>query len=108
MINICQDVSTNWNITSDSLALWLAGHLNAEHVLLVKSASISKSSSGNLNARQSSESEMVDKDFPEFVKNQNPLYGGLIRTTWGSWRIYLQQTTIPRTISKRLLINNYN
>ncbi len=68
MINICQDVSTNWNITSDSLALWLAGHLNAEHVLLVKSASISKSSSGNLHARQLSESEMVDKDFPEFVK----------------------------------------
>ena len=63
MINACQDVSANWNITSDSLSLWLAAQLNAEHTMLVKSLS-----SKNLNARQLSESEMVDKDFPEFVK----------------------------------------
>jgi 5-(aminomethyl)-3-furanmethanol phosphate kinase len=63
IISSCQDVSANWNLTSDSLALWLAGHLNAEHTILVKSLSAS-----NMNARQLSESEMVDKDFPEFVK----------------------------------------
>ncbi len=63
MINACQDVSANWNITSDSLSLWLAAQLNAEHTMLVKSLG-----SKNLNARQLSESEMVDKDFPAFVK----------------------------------------
>jgi len=63
MINTCQDVSENWNITSDSLALWLAGQLDAEHAMLVKSLSLK-----NLKARQLSESEMVDKDFPDFVK----------------------------------------
>ena len=63
MINTCQDVSANWNLTSDSLALWLAGKLNAEHVILVKSLN-----SNNLNARQLSESDMADKDFPVFVK----------------------------------------
>jgi len=68
MINPCQDVSTNWNLTSDSLALWLADKLNAEHTMLVKSVSASNTDSGNANARQLSESEMVDKDFPEFVK----------------------------------------
>ena len=68
MINKCQDVSANWNLTSDSLALWLADHLNVEHVMLVKSLSVSKSCTGNMNARQLSESEMVDKDFPAFVK----------------------------------------
>ena len=63
MINACQDVSANWDLTSDSLALCLAEQLNAEHVILLKSLS-----SNNLNARQLSESGMVDKGFPEFVK----------------------------------------
>lgn len=75
MINTCQDISTNWRLTSDSLALWLTGHLNAEHALLVKSVNASKLSSGNLNARQLSEFEMVDKDFPEFVKkSESPIW----------------------------------
>jgi len=68
MINTCQDVSTNWNLTSDSLALWLADKLNAEHTMLVKSVSASNTDSGNANARQLSKSGMVDNDFPEFVK----------------------------------------
>jgi aspartokinase-like uncharacterized kinase len=37
MINACQDISSNWDLTSDSLALCLAEQLNAEHVMLVKS-----------------------------------------------------------------------
>ena len=63
MINACQNVSANWNLTSDSLALCLAEQLNAEHVMLIKSLSSNK-----LNARQLSEYEMVDKDFPDFVE----------------------------------------
>jgi aspartokinase-like uncharacterized kinase len=63
MINSCQHVSANWDLTSDSLAIWLAEQLNAEHVILLKSLS-----SNNLNSRQLSESGMVDKDFSEFVK----------------------------------------
>ncbi len=63
MINTCEDVSENWNLTSDSLALWLAGRLNAKHVLLIKSLSLNK-----LNSRALSESEMIDKDFPVFLK----------------------------------------
>ena len=68
MINTCQDVSTNWNLTSDSLALWLADKLNAEHTMLVKSVGVSKLNCRNSNARQLSETGMVDKGFPEFVK----------------------------------------
>jgi len=63
MIDTCQDITSNWNVTSDSLALWLAGKLNAEHTMLVKSLSAS-----NRNARQLSDFNMVDKAFPEFVK----------------------------------------
>jgi len=69
MITQCQELSSNWNLTSDSLALWLANQLNAEHTLLVKSLSAS-----NMNSRRLSELGMVDEDFPEFV---NKLESGL-------------------------------
>ena len=69
MITQCQKLSSNWNLTSDSLALWLANQLNAEHTLLVKSLSVS-----GMNSRQLSELGMVDEDFPEFV---NKLESGL-------------------------------
>lgn len=69
MITQCQKLSSNWNLTSDSLALWLASRLNAEHTLLVKSLSAS-----DMNSRQLSESGMVDEDFPEFA---NKLASGL-------------------------------
>lgn len=65
----CQDLSSNWKLTSDSLALWLASQLNAEHTLLVKSLSAS-----GMNSRQLSELGMVDENFPEFV---NKLDSGL-------------------------------
>ncbi|MCK5499144.1 MAG: hypothetical protein KAI77_08080 [Gammaproteobacteria bacterium] len=69
MVTHCQALSSNWNLTSDSLALWLANQLNAEHTLLVKSLSASE-----INSRQLSELGMVDENFPEFV---NKLESGL-------------------------------
>jgi len=80
MINPCQDVSINWNLTSDSLAIWLADKLNVEHTMLVKSVSASNTDYGNANARQLSESEMVDKDFPEFVKKSESVIWWLDKT----------------------------
>ncbi len=80
MINPCQDVSINWNLTSDSLAIWLADKLNVEHTMLVKSVSASNTDYGNAKARQLSESEMVDKDFPEFVKKSESAIWWLDKT----------------------------
>lgn len=34
------DVLTSWDVTSDSLALWLARQLNAEHLVVVKSCPV--------------------------------------------------------------------
>ena len=79
MINTCQDVSANWDLTSDSLALYLADQLNAKHVMLVKSLS-----SKNLNARQLSESKMVDKYFPEFVKKTESAVWWLAQNDMGA------------------------
>lgn len=62
MVNQCQALSSTWKLTSDSLALWLAGQLDAEHTLLVKSVSAE-----DMNSRQLSALNKVDEDFPEFV-----------------------------------------
>lgn len=39
-LNLAQqsDIPHTWDVTSDSLAAWLAGYLNIQHVLLIKSA----------------------------------------------------------------------
>ena len=79
MINACQDVSANWDLTSDSLALYLAEQLNTEHVMLLKSLSLN-----NLNARQLSETGMVDKDFPEFVKKSESTIWWLDQSDMGT------------------------
>lgn len=41
---VCADetIPTNWEVTSDSLAAWLAVKLNAQHLVLVKSADLSE------------------------------------------------------------------
>lgn len=91
MINTCQDVSANWNLTSDSLALWLASHLNAEHVMLVKSSSTNK-----LNARELSESGMVDKDFPEFVKKSETAIWWLDQNDKGALKDLLKTNDKPK------------
>ena len=97
MINACQDVSANWNITSDSLSLWLAAQLNAEHTMLVKSLS-----SKNLNARQLSESEMVDKDFPEFVKKSQSSVWWLAQNDVGALENLLKTKDTPENHLKAI------
>jgi aspartokinase-like uncharacterized kinase len=79
MINACQDISANWDLTSDSLTLCLAEQLNTDHVMLLKSLSLN-----NLNARQLSESGMVDKDFPEFVKKSESTIWWLDQSDMGT------------------------
>jgi aspartokinase-like uncharacterized kinase len=91
MINTCQGVSANWDLTSDSLAIWLAEQLNAEHVMLVKSSSTNK-----LNARELSESGMVDKDFPEFVKKSETAIWWLDQNDKGALEDLLKTNDKPK------------
>jgi len=90
MINTGKDISVNWNITSDSLALCLAEQLNAEHVMLVKSLN-----ANNLSARQLSKSEMVDKDFPEFVKKSESAVWWLAQNDMGALENLLKTNDKP-------------
>lgn len=52
------DITPDWNTSSDSLALWLGQHINAEHIVLIKSLSHK-----NLAIKQLADAGMVDQAF---------------------------------------------
>jgi 5-(aminomethyl)-3-furanmethanol phosphate kinase len=53
------DELTTWDVTSDSLALWLANRLNAERLVVVKSCAIDP----ELSLAQLSEQGVLDRRF---------------------------------------------
>ncbi|MGZ8183516.1 MAG: amino acid kinase family protein [Methylobacter sp.] len=56
-------IEASWDITSDSLAAWLAKALSATELILVKSAAID----ANLSLQQLAEQGIVDKAFCDFI-----------------------------------------
>ncbi|MBL1264011.1 uridylate kinase [Candidatus Methylomicrobium oryzae] len=56
-------VPATWDITSDSLAAWLAGRLSAEELILVKSAAIDAGTS----LAELAERQVVDKAFCAYL-----------------------------------------
>ena len=65
MVLADEDLPKTWDLTSDSLAAWLAAKLNAEHLLVVKSVtSPAGMTSGDLVANGT-----VDPCFPQYVLN---------------------------------------
>ena len=60
------DIPANWQVTSDSLALWFAGEINAEALILVKSVRNKSRSAQELAA-----SGYLDGYFPEMMKKVN-------------------------------------
>jgi aspartokinase-like uncharacterized kinase len=58
-------IAASWDITSDSLAAWLANTLQANELIIVKSASIDNT----LSLAQLAESGIIDKAFCEYIAN---------------------------------------
>lgn len=56
-------IEASWDITSDSLAAWLAHRLSATELILVKSAAINNT----LNLQQLAERQIIDKAFCDFA-----------------------------------------
>lgn len=56
-------IEASWDITSDSLAAWLAKTVSATELILIKSAVID----ANLSLQQLAEQDIVDKAFCDFV-----------------------------------------
>ncbi|HEV2541727.1 MAG TPA: uridylate kinase [Methylobacterium sp.] len=57
------DIAESWAVTSDSLALWLAGMLGAERCILVKSANIP----ARTDPASLAQGGLVDAAFPRFA-----------------------------------------
>ena len=60
----CAAIKASWDITSDSLAAWLANALLARELILVKSVIIDVS----LSLEQLAKQDIVDKGFCDFVR----------------------------------------
>jgi dihydroneopterin aldolase len=58
------DIPPSWQVTSDSLAAWLAGKLNAARLVLLKQVELSRQP---VAVSELVEKEIVDPAFPEFL-----------------------------------------
>jgi aspartokinase-like uncharacterized kinase len=64
MVLAASDVPVSWDVTSDSLAAWLAGQLGAARLLVVKSRDVAPPAT----ARALADAGVVDPLFPRFVE----------------------------------------
>ncbi|MGB8337824.1 MAG: aspartate kinase [Burkholderiales bacterium] len=60
----CADIPASWNMTSDSLAAWLAEKISATNLLLVKSCPVPN---GELNLEELARQRVVDPLLPQFA-----------------------------------------
>ena len=60
-------IPQNWDMTSDSIAAWLAAKLNATHLVLLKS---DKPKESTLSLKAITEDGLVDFAFQNFIRNQ--------------------------------------
>lgn len=58
-------INHSWDVTSDTLAVWLCGQLGADKLLLVKSLSLN---SQKLSLDELTEREIVDSQFGQYLK----------------------------------------
>ncbi len=68
MVLADDSIPQSWDVTSDSLAAWLAKKLNAKQLILVKS---DKPSERQVSLKQMTEDGIVDEAFSDFVLNKN-------------------------------------
>lgn len=66
MVIADETIPANWDMTSDSLAAWLAQKIGATHLLLVKSLR----PEAGINLEQLVDQGIVDPCLPEFVRGQ--------------------------------------
>lgn len=59
------DIPPSWDVTSDSLAAWLANHLGATHLLVVKSCTLPEHALHDAHALAAA--DIVDPCFPRYV-----------------------------------------
>lgn len=72
------DTLTSWDVTSDSLAAWLANRLNAERLMIVKSCEVDSECS----VAQLAEKGVLDKRFAELTREASYPLDILNKNDW--------------------------
>ncbi|NLP62759.1 aspartate kinase [Paraburkholderia sacchari] len=72
------DTLTSWDVTSDSLAAWLANRLNAERLMIVKSCAVDSECS----VAQLAEKGVLDKRFAELTREASYPLDILNKNDW--------------------------
>lgn len=103
MIDQCQDLPTNWDLTSDSIALWLAEQINAKHTVLLKSLNLDMPNSVDLKVKQLADADMVDKVFPDFVRKSTSNVWWLDKDDTKALEILLKTESNPEGVLKRIV-----
>ena len=65
MVRAASEIPWSWDVTSDSLAAWLAGRIGAKRVLLVKHVELPP---GPLRAADLVADGIIDPAFPRFLR----------------------------------------
>jgi len=65
MVTNEEDIEHSWDVTSDSLAAWLARKIGASRLLLVKSVKLGER---KVSARELSQQGIVDVAFPDYLR----------------------------------------
>jgi len=69
MLQADESIAQNWDVTSDSLSAWLANRLNAEHLLIVKSKTLSAyAPNTQVSVGQLINQQVLDTGFRDFVQ----------------------------------------
>jgi len=66
MVCADEDIPTHWDMTSDSLAAWLASKVNAEHLILVKSKQPNVKC---MSSQELKEAGLVDSSLTDFISD---------------------------------------
>ncbi len=74
-------IPASWDISSDSLAAWLANTLSAAELILIKSAAIDAS----LSLHQLAEQQIVDKAFCDFIAQVDFKTRIINAQSWDDW-----------------------
>jgi dihydroneopterin aldolase len=67
-MTLATDIPASWEVTSDSLAAWLAGKLSATRLLLLKQVELP---AGAVSATELTANGIVDPAFPAFLKQSD-------------------------------------
>jgi aspartokinase-like uncharacterized kinase len=76
------EIEESWRVTSDSLALWLAHGLEASRLILVKSAPVP---AGPADARRLEASGLIDRAFPELLRQWPVAFRCMHQDDWASF-----------------------